>query len=227
MRTILVVEDEPQIAGIVRDYLEHAGFAVIAAGDGAAALALVRARRPDALVLDLGLPRVDGLDVIRAVRRDSRVPILILSARGDETDRVAGLELGADDYVVKPFFPREVAARINAVARRARNPVADSASSERVFGDLRIEPEAHRVTVSGEEVVLTKTEFGLLDALTSRPKAVHTRKMLREQVWGTDWFGDDHVVDVHIGNLRKKIDTPGATSRIETVRGVGFRLAPG
>ena len=119
MRTILVVEDEPQIAGLVRDYLEHAGFAVITAGDGPAALALARTRRPDAIVLDLGLPRVDGLDVIRAIRRDSRVPIVILTARGDETDRVTGLELGADDYVVKPFSPRELVARVRAVLRRA------------------------------------------------------------------------------------------------------------
>ena len=145
MRTILVAEDEPQIAGLVRDYLEHAGFAVISAADGAAALALARARRPDALVLDLGLPRVDGLDVIRAIRRDSRVPILILSARGDEIDRVTGLELGADDYVVKPFSPRELVARVRAVLRRVESAPA---SDERIAaGDLELDlsaPPRHR-----------------------------------------------------------------------------------
>ena len=137
MRTILVVEDEPQIAALVRDYLEHAGFAVLTAADGAAALATFRARRPDALVLDLGLPRVDGLDVVRAIRRDSTVPILILTARGDETDRVTGLELGADDYVVKPFSPKELVARIRAVLRRVETPPP---SDERITaGDLELD----------------------------------------------------------------------------------------
>jgi DNA-binding response OmpR family regulator len=173
------------------------------------------------------LPEVDGLEVCRRLRGSSDAHIIMLTSRDHEVDRVVGLSLGADDYVVKPFFPREVAARINAVARRAPGPVADAALAERVFGELRIDPEARRVTVAGEEVMLTKTEFSLLDALTSRPKAVHTREMLREKVWGPDWFGDDHVVDVHIGNLRKKIDRPAGPSRVETVRGVGFRLAGG
>ena len=182
MRTILVVEDEPQIAGLVRDYLEHAGFAVITAGDGAAALALVRARRPDALVLDLGLPRVDGLDVIRAIRRDSRVPILILSARGDETDRVAGLELGADDYVVKPFSPRELVARVRAVLRRAEAvPLAD----ERIVaGDLALDLVRRRVTVAGRDVTLTPTEFELLATLAREPGRVWTRSQLLDAVHG-------------------------------------------
>ena len=147
MRTILVVEDEPRIAGLVRDYLEHAGFAVLAAGDGAGGLALARTRRPDAIVLDLGLPRIDGLDVIRSLRRDSGVPIVILTARGDETDRIIGLELGADDYVVKPFSPKELVARVRAVLRRADGP-ADG--DERIVaGDLELDLARRRVTVGG------------------------------------------------------------------------------
>ena len=224
---ILIVEDSPEVVETLRPVLIGDGHEVEVAADGLAGLEIAASFHPEIVLLDVVMPEIDGLEVCRRLRASSDAHIIMLTSRDHEVDRVVGLSVGADELKNKPFFPREVAARINAVARRARNPVADSASSERVFGDLRIEPEAHRVTVSGEEVVLTKTEFGLLDALTSRPKAVHTRKMLREQVWGTDWFGDDHVVDVHIGNLRKKIDTPGATSRIETVRGVGFRLAPG
>ncbi|TXI37470.1 MAG: response regulator transcription factor [Mycobacterium sp.] len=224
---ILIVEDSPEVVETLRPVLIGDGHEVEVAVDGLAGLEIAASFQPDVVLLDVVMPEIDGLEVCRRLRASSDAHIIMLTSRDHEVDRVVGLSMGADDYVVKPFFPREVAARINAVARRARNPVADAALSERVFGDLRIEPEARRVTVSGQEVVLTKTEFGLLDALTSRPKAVHTRKMLREKVWGPDWFGDDHVVDVHIGNLRKKIDKPGSTSRIETVRGVGFRLAVG
>ncbi len=223
MRTILVVEDEPQIAGIVRDYLEHAGFAVIAAGDGAAALALVRARRPDALVLDLGLPRVDGLDVIRAIRRDSRVPILILSARGDETDRVAGLELGADDYVVKPFSPRELVARVRAVLRRAEAvPLAD----ERIeTGDLVLDLVRRRVTVAGRAVTLTPTEFELLATLAREPGRVWTRSQLLDAVHGFSLETYERAIDGHIRNLRRKLEPDEAAPRyVRTVHGVGYAL---
>ncbi len=212
MRTILVVEDEPQIAGLVRDYLEHAGFAVIAAGDGAAALALVRARRPDALVLDLGLPRVDGLDVIRAIRRDSRVPILILSARGDETDRVAGLELGADDYVVKPFSPRELVARVRAVLRRAEAvPLAD----ERIeAGDLELDLVRRRVTVAGRAVTLTPTEFELLATLAREPGRVWTRSQLLDAVHGFSLETYERAIDGHIRNLRRKLEPDDAVAAL-------------
>ena len=223
MRTILVVEDEPQIAGIVRDYLEHAGFAVIAAGDGAAALALVRARRPDALVLDLGLPRVDGLDVIRAIRRDSRVPILILSARGDETDRVAGLELGADDYVVKPFSPRELVARVRAVLRRAEAvPLAD----ERIVaGDLVLDLVRRRVTVAGRAVTLTPTEFELLATLAREPGRVWTRSQLLDAVHGFSLETYERAIDGHIRNLRRKLEPDETSPRyVRTVHGVGYAL---
>jgi len=223
MRTILVVEDEPQIAGIVRDYLEHAGFAVLTAGDGAAALALVRARRPDALVLDLGLPRVDGLDVIRAIRRDSRVPILILSARGDETDRVAGLELGADDYVVKPFSPRELVARVRAVLRRAEAvPLAD----ERIeTGDLVLDLVRRRVTVAGRAVTLTPTEFELLVTLAREPGRVWTRSQLLDAVHGFSLESYERAIDGHVRNLRRKLEPDEAAPRyVRTVHGVGYAL---
>ena len=224
MRTILVVEDEPQIAGIVRDYLEHAGFAVITAGDGAAALALVRARRPDALVLDLGLPRVDGLDVIRAIRRDSRVPILILSARGDETDRVAGLELGADDYVVKPFSPRELVARVRAVLRRTEAvPLAD----ERIVaGDLVLDLVRRRVTVADRAVSLTPTEFELLATLAREPGRVWTRSQLLDAVHGFSLETYERAIDGHIRNLRRKLEPDETSPRyVRTVHGVGYALA--
>jgi two-component system alkaline phosphatase synthesis response regulator PhoP len=223
MRTILVVEDEPQIAGIVRDYLEHAGFAVISAGDGAAALALVRVRRPDALVLDLGLPRVDGLDVIRAIRRDSRVPILILSARGDETDRVAGLELGADDYVVKPFSPRELVARVRAVLRRAEAvPLTD----ERIeTGDLVLDLVRRRVTVAGRVVILTPTEFELVATLAREPGRVWTRAQLLDAVHGFSLETYERAIDGHIRNLRRKLEPDEAAPRyVRTVHGVGYAL---
>ena len=224
MRTILVVEDEPQIATLVRDYLEHAGFAVLTAGDGQAALALARARRPDALVLDLGLPRLDGLDVIRAIRRDSRVPILILSARGDEADRVAGLELGADDYVVKPFSPRELVARVRAVLRRAESaPLAD----ERIVaGDLELDPVRRRVTVAGRPVTLTPTEFELLATLAREPGRVWTRSQRLDAVHGFSLETYERAIDGHIRNLRRKLEPDDASpSFVRTVHGVGYALA--
>jgi DNA-binding response OmpR family regulator len=223
MRTILVVEDEPRIAGLVRDYLEHAGFAVITAGDGAAALALARARRPDALVLDLGLPRVDGLDVIRAIRRDSRVPIVVLSARGDETDRVTGLELGADDYVVKPFSPKELVARVRAVLRRADSPAA--ADERIVSGDLEIDLARRRVIASGRTVSLTPTEFELLATLAREPGRVWTRSQLLDAVHGFSLESYERAIDGHIRNLRRKLEPDAAAPRyVRTVHGVGYAL---
>jgi DNA-binding response OmpR family regulator len=224
MRTILVVEDEPQIAGLVRDYLEHAGFAVITAADGAAALALARARRPDALVLDLGLPRVDGLDVIRAIRRDSRVPILIVSARGDEVDRVTGLELGADDYVVKPFSPRELVARVRAVLRRGE---AAPLSDERIVaGDLELDLVRRRVSAGGRVVALTPTEFELLATLAREPGRVWTRSQLLDAVHGFSLETYERAIDGHIRNLRRKLEPDDAAPRyVRTVHGVGYALA--
>jgi two-component system alkaline phosphatase synthesis response regulator PhoP len=224
MRTILVAEDEPQIAGLVRDYLEHAGFAVLTAPDGAAALATFRARRPDALVLDLGLPRVDGLDVVRAIRRESAVPIVILTARGDETDRVTGLELGADDYVVKPFSPKELVARVRAVLRRTDAPPP---SDERISsGDLELDLARRRVTAGGRVVSLTPTEFELLATLAREPGRVWTRSQLLDAVHGFSLETYERAIDGHIRNLRRKLEPDAGTPRyVRTVHGVGYALA--
>ena len=224
---ILIVEDSPEVVETLRPVLVGDGHEVKVADNGRAGLELLASFEPEVVLLDVVLPEIDGIEVCRRLRASSDAYVIMLTSKDHEVDRVVGLSVGADDYVIKPFFPREVSARISAVARRARAPIADSALPERVFGDLRIETEARRVTVAGEEVALTKKEFDLLDAITSRPKIVHTREMLRERLWGADWFGDDHVVDVHVANLRKKIDGERRDSRIETVRGVGFRLAGG
>ncbi len=225
---MLIIEDSPEVVETLRPVLLQDGHEVAVADNGRTGLELAESFEPDIVLLDVVLPEIDGLEVCRRVRGSSDAHIIMLTSKDHEVDRVVGLSIGADDYVTKPFFPREVSARISAVGRRARTPAAaDSGPSARVFGDLRVEPEARRVTIAGQEVVLTKKEFDLLDAITARPKVVHTREMLREAIWGPDWFGDDHVVDVHVGNLRKKIDRAGGSSRIETVRGVGFRLAGG
>ncbi len=223
MRTILVVEDEPRIAGLVRDYLEHAGFAVLVAGDGAGGLALARARRPDAIVLDLGLPKVDGLDVLRSLRRDTGVPVVILTARGDETDRIIGLELGADDYVVKPFSPKELVARVRAVLRRAD---ARPFSTERIFaGDLELDIARRRVAVAGRPVDLTPTEFELLATLAREPGRVWTRSQLLDAVHGFSLETYERAIDGHIRNLRRKLEPDGTGARyVRTVHGVGYAL---
>ena len=223
MRTILVVEDEPRIASLVRDYLEHAGFAVLTAGDGAGGLALARARRPDAIVLDLGLPKVDGLDVIRILRADSPVPIVVLTARGDETDRIIGLELGADDYVVKPFSPKELVARVRAVLRRAE---ARPTSSERLaVGDLEIDVARRRVVAGGRVADLTPTEFELLATLARDPGRVWTRSQLLDAVRGFSLETYERAIDGHIRNLRRKLEPDGEGTRyVRTVHGVGYAL---
>ncbi len=224
MRTILVVEDEPQIATLVRDYLEHAGFAVLVAADGASALTVARSRRPDAIVLDLGLPILDGLDVVRVLRRDSAVPIVVLTARGDETDRVAGLELGADDYVVKPFSPRELVARVRAVLRRTE--AAAQPAARLLVGDLEVDLSRHRVTVAGRTILLTPTEFELLAALAREPGRVFTRSQLLDAVHGFSLETYERAVDGHVKNIRRKLEPdPGAPRYVLTVHGVGYALA--
>ena len=222
---VLIVDDSPEVVEMLRSVLVQDGHDVDVADNGRVALEIAETFAPDVVLLDLVLPEIDGLEVCRHMRATTDAHIIMNTAKDDEVDRVVGLTVGADDYVTKPFYPREVSARISAVGRRSRAPKAAPRPQTRVFGELRIDPEARRVTVGGQEVVLTKKEFDLLEAITARPKVVHTREMLKDNIWGTDWFGDDHVVDVHIGNLRKKIDVPGRGSRIETVRGVGFRLA--
>jgi DNA-binding response OmpR family regulator len=224
MRTILVAEDEPQIATLVRDYLEHAGFAVLTTTDGHGALALARTRRPDAIVLDLGLPDLDGLDVIRSLRRDLETPILVLTARGDETDRVSGLEMGADDYVVKPFSPKELVARVRALLRRAE--AARRPTDRLVVGDLDVDLVRHRVAVADRAISLTPTEFELLTVLAREPGRVFTRGQLLDAVHGFSLETYERAIDGHIKNLRRKLESdPGSPRYVLTVHGVGYALA--
>ena len=224
MKTILVVEDEAAIARLLRDYLEQAGFAVLVAGDGDAALRSARAAKPDLVVLDLGLPKRDGLDVTRELRRSSDTPIIVVTARGEETDRIVGLELGADDYVVKPFSPKELVARVRAVLRRAE---ARQGEAEVIrVADLGIDVPRMRVEVGGRAVELTATEFQLLAVLAREPGRVFTRGQLLDAVRGVAFESYERAIDAHIKNIRRKIEpAPGAPRYIQTVYGVGYRFA--
>ena len=224
MKRILVVEDEMAIARVVRDYLVGAGYDVVVAGTGEAALASARGDHPDLVVLDLGLPGVDGLDVARELTA-SHVPIVMLTARGDETDRVVGLELGADDYVVKPFSPKELVVRVRAVLRRTS---AEAMLRDRPIrvGDVEIDPERMRVTVAGRPVDLTPTEFQLLSALAREPGRVFTRGQLLDAIHGVSIESYERAVDAHVKNVRKKIEPePGRPRYVLTVHGVGYRFA--
>jgi DNA-binding response OmpR family regulator len=222
---ILVVEDETKIARLVRDYLEHAGFEAEVVGDGDAALASTRRSRPDLVVLDLGLPGRDGLDVARVLRRTSTVPIVMLTARGDEIDRVVGLELGADDYVVKPFSPKELVARVRAVLRRTQAARAGGPEVLRV-ADVEVDRPRMRVSVGGRPVELTPTEFQLLWALMREPGRVFTRGQLLDAVHGVAFESYERAIDAHVKNLRKKLEpTPGRPRYLLTVHGVGYRFA--
>jgi two-component system OmpR family response regulator len=224
VKTILVVEDELSIAHIVRDYLERAGYKVAQAGDGNAALAAARASQPDLIVLDLGLPGRDGLDVLREVRRTSTVPSIILTARGEETDRIVGLELGADDYIVKPFSPKELVARVRAVFRRSEATAA--APPELIeAGGVVIDPLRMRTTVAGRPVELTPTEFQLLSTLAREPGRVFTRAQLLDALHGVAFESFERAIDTHIKNLRRKIEpSPGRPRYVLTVHGVGYRF---
>jgi DNA-binding response OmpR family regulator len=213
---VLVVEDDDAIAEPLCKGLVREGYTVQRVSAGAAALAAPPA---DVVLLDLGLPDVDGYEVCQALRAASEVPIIVITARGQEPDRVRGLELGADDYVVKPFGFRELVARIRAVTRRA--DVGKVASGVLVNGDLEIDRRTHRVRVAGEELTLTPKEFDLLALLATDPGAVRTREEILEQVWDPHWYGPTKTLDVHMASLRRKLGDP---TRVETVRGVGFRL---
>jgi two-component system alkaline phosphatase synthesis response regulator PhoP len=224
MDTILVVEDEPGIARLVQDYLERAGFAVIRASTAADALALARAKTPALVVLDLGLPDLDGLDVTRELRRLGDTPIVMLTARGDESDRIVGLELGADDYVVKPFSPKELVARVRAVLRRGER-AAPRAETVRAL-DVVIDVPRRRVTVGDRRVELTATEFALLETLAREPGRVFSRGQLLDAVHGVSFESYERAVDAHVKNLRRKIEPqPGPPRYIQTVHGVGYRFA--
>src|SRR6188508_1166504 len=222
---ILVVDDEPKIVQLVRDYLERAGFAVSTARDGSEALMRAHSERPDLIVLDLGLPELDGLEVTRRLRRDSGVPIIMLTARHEETDKVVGLELGADDYVTKPFSPRELVARVRTVLRRAAQPVELHEVLQ--HGDLVLDSASRDVRKRGRVVKLTAREFDLLWFLAAHPRRVFSREHLMASVWGYQSAFDTGTVTVHIRRLRAKIEDDAARPRhIETVWGVGYRFSP-
>lgn len=219
---ILVVDDEASILDLVRLYLAREGFQVETAGDGARALELVRERAPALLVLDVMLPEVDGFEVCRRVRAGSNLPIIMLTARDEDVDKIVGLELGADDYLTKPFNPRELVARVKAILRRAERPLAPSLEPIHL-GDVMLDPGRREVTVAGQSVSLRPKEFDLLHTLAEHRGLVLTREQLLSQVWGFDFYGETRTVDVHIGHLRKRL-AASQIVRIETVTGVGYKL---
>nr|WP_245847409.1 response regulator transcription factor [Dietzia natronolimnaea] len=231
----MVVEDEKSLADVVATYLEREGFEVTVCGDGTEAVALARHVDPDVIVLDLGLPGLDGVEVCRQVRTHSDAYIVMLTARTDEVDTLIGLSVGSDDYMTKPFSPRELMARIQAMMRRPRTSTATGAASEtgadeplREFGDLVIDVQGREVTVAGTPVALTRTEFDILASLSRDPGVVCSRPQLIASVWGPNWVGDDHLVDVHIGHLRRKLGDEATRGRyVRTVRGVGYRMGTG
>ena len=224
MKTVLVVEDDPNIAKLIRDYLVQAGFRPVVATDGNRALALAAEMSPDLVVLDLGLPARDGLDVLREVRRDSAVPIIVVTARGEETDRIVGLELGADDYVVKPFSPNELVARVRAIFRRLE--AREEPRGVVRAGDVEIDVGRRRVLVSEQPVELTATEFELLVTLAREPGRVFTRGQLLDALHGVALESYERAIDAHIKNIRRKLEpVPGAPHYIQTVYGVGYRFA--
>ncbi len=222
---ILIVDDERLIVDSIRYGLEKEGYAIVAAYDGEQAVALARSEQPDLVLLDIQLPKRDGWSVCRAIRESSRVPIIMLTARGEEADKVLGLELGADDYLVKPFSLREVLARVRAALRRVTE-YAEPADRKITIGQVSLDPAARRVVCREQPLELTRKEYDLLQALMSRAGQVLTRNNLIDQVWDTDWMGDTRTLDVHIRWLRQKIEVdPGHPLYIQTVRGVGFRFA--
>ena len=224
MKKVLVVDDEKPISDIIKFNLTKEGYDVFTAFDGEEALAQFAKVGPDIILLDLMLPKMAGLEVCREIRKTSDVPIIMLTAKDSEIDKVLGLELGADDYVTKPFSSRELAARIAAMRRRPR---PEQEHDVRVFGSLQVDNEGRVASLADEELALTRIEFDILTALTAKPKRVFTRTQLLDEVWGGDWFGDDHVIDVHVGNLRKKLgETASKPVFIHTVRGVGFKFVP-
>ena len=225
---VLVVDDEVPLAKVVASYLEREGFAVDLAHDGPSAMDQARVLRPDLIVLDLMLPGFDGLEVCRQIRAFTDAYVIMLTARDDETDKVVALSVGADDYIVKPFSPRELIARTKAMLRRPRTPAEPEPIPALVVGALVVDPDARTVTLDGAAVELTRTEFDILAALAARPRSALTRAQIIEHVWGGEWFGDEHVVDVHVGHLRRKLHDDAAEPRfVRTVRGVGYGMGPG
>ena len=224
-QTILVVDDEPEIVRLVRSYLEADGFRVVTASDGQQALHVARHEKPDLVVLDVLMPHMDGLEFTRRIRREQDVPILMLTARAEETDRIVGLELGADDYVTKPFSPREVVARVRAILRRTQTQPTSSPLLR--AGSITLDQDTHTVTVSGKPVALTPTEFSILETLMTTPGRVFSRAELLEAAQGIAFDSFESTVNAHVMNMRRKLEPDPAHPRyILTVRGVGYRLAP-
>ena len=221
----LVVDDEPGLVEVVTAYLERDGFEVTTAVDGEGAVELARSLEPDVIVLDLMLPGIDGVEACRQIRTFSDAYIVMLTAKSEEHEKIIGLTSGADDYLTKPFSPGELVARIRAMLRRPR---AAQPEQLRRFGPLTIDVAGREATIAEMQVELTKLEFDLLDALSENPRIVLSRRQLLERVWGPSWFGDEHVVEVHIGNLRQKLgDDPRSPRFVRTVRGVGYRMGSG
>nr|WP_313315466.1 response regulator transcription factor [Dietzia maris] len=228
--TVLVIEDETTLAGMVAAYLSRAGYQTLVAHTGPEGLALVRESGPEVVILDLGLPGLDGIEVCRQIRTFSDCYVIVVTARKDEVDTLIGLSVGADDYVTKPFSVRELVARVQAVLRRPRagSPAQTQSQPAWVFGALRVDSAGQQVHLHGEPVALTPTERDLLMVLTARPTMAFSRRQLIEEVWGGGWVGDEHLVDVHIAHLRKKLgDSPDSGQYIATVRGVGYRMGRG
>ena len=227
---VLVVDDERALAGMVAAYLSRAGYETALVHDGPAAVEAVREQAPDVVILDLGLPGLDGVEVCRRIRTFSDCYVIVVTARAGEVDRLIGLSVGADDYVTKPFSVRELVARVQAVLRRPRATFSAMPAEPpaRVFGDLTVDIAGREVHLAGEPVDLTPTEFDILATLAERPRLAFSREQIIEEVWGGRWSGDDHVIDVHVAHLRRKLgDDAGAPRYVRTVRGVGYRIGQG
>jgi DNA-binding response OmpR family regulator len=226
----MVVDDEAALADVVASYLSREHFEVTVCHSGPEALEVAREVDPDVVVLDLGLPGIDGVEVCRQLRTFSDAYVVMLTARDTEVDTIVGLSVGADDYITKPFSPRELVARIRAMLRRPRTTATatEAATVGRVFGPLSIDTASRQVFLDGQPVALTRTEFDILAALSSRPGVVWSRRQLIDAVWGQPWVGNDHLVDVHVGHLRRKLaDDPSDPRFVFTVRGVGYRMGSG
>lgn len=226
----LVVDDEQALARVVADYLTREGYTVDVAADGEQALTMVRRDSPDLVVLDLMLPGMDGIEVCRQLRTFSDAYVIMLTARSEEIDKLIGLSVGADDYLTKPFSPRELVARVKVMLRRPRSRASTAAAGDGVhrFGPLMIDTMAREVTVDGDPVELTRTEFDLLATMAGEPRMAFSRRQLIDAVWGADWYGDEHIVDVHLAHLRRKLGDDAAQPRfLRTVRGVGYGMGPG
>ena len=222
--TILVVDDDPQIRDVLGVALERAGYKTVMAKDGAEGLTKAQAHRPDLAVLDIGLPEMDGLTLCREIRAESELPILFLTARSDEVDRILGLEMGADDYVTKPFSPRELVARVRAILKRAKS--GETPPKVLTRGRLRLAAEAHDLRVDDRPVPLTATEIAILERLMSRPSQVFSRPALVDAIWGPGMIVSDRTLDSHLRNLRAKLAEAGVDDAIETLHGVGLRMGP-